>query len=836
MRIVIDLQGAQTKARFRGIGRYSVELAKSLIRNKRNHEIFLALSDFSPETAIELRKTFNGLLPQDHIRVWEAPSPTFWADSSNTHNRKIAEIIYTNFIASLQPDLLIVTSVIEGFYDSAVFSNKIPMKNLPIAIVEYDLIPYAKPREFLTDVRMQEWYYGRLKFIEEAQLVLSISNYSRLEFIQKLNSDPQKIIAIGTDTSTDFYREDITVADKKWLNEHRLNRPFILYVGGGDERKNTNALLHAYTKLSDEIRLKHQLVFVCGMDETGRINILRDIANKNGLPDDSIIFLDYLTSKELRLLYNACKLFVFPSLYEGFGLTPLEAMRCGAAVIGSNTTSIPEVIGNDEALFDPTSVDSIAQKMAQVLSDDKMLQRLKRHSLVQQGKFSWDITANRCLDAFEKLIPPREPHESLGLQQRIERTIDDLKPILTHNVNLAQIAYELTQTFDPPQERREKTLFVDISELVQRDVRSGIQRVVRSILLQLLKNPPEGYKITPVYATSDSLGYLEARRFMHKFFNSQPDYTIQDIPIDYHPNDFFLGLDFQSIIVPKQKQFLDMMSAHGVTIWYIIYDMLPILLPEDYFGSGMRNAHFNWLHIISRYDGVVCISKAVANDYTEWFNKNKLCTFMPEVTWFHIGSDIGSSVPTKGLPKDAPQVLKSIKARPTFLMVSTIEPRKGYAQAFAAFELLWQEGIDVNLVIVGKKGWNVDDLAAKMKSHQELGKRFFWLQGISDEYLEKVYDASTCVIMASEGEGFGLAVVEGARHGKPLILRNLPVFREIAGNHAYYFEGLKPEDLARSVTSWLDLYKQGQAPSSKGVEVLTWEDSAKMLISKLPLD
>ena len=159
----------------------------------------------------------------------------------------------------------------------------------------------------------------------------------------------------------------------------------------------------------------------------------------------------------------------------------------------------------------------------------------------------------------------------------------------------------------------------------------------------------------------------------------------------------------------------------------------------------------------------------------------------------------------------------------------------GHAQTLKAFERLWKQGADVNLVIVGKKGWNMEHFVQKLDNHRELGKRLFWLKSISDEYLEKVYDAACAVIMASEGEGFGLAIVEGARHGKPLILRDIPVFREIAQDHAFYFKGLTPEALAEAIEQWLALYKQGLAPASSGIESFTWEESAKMLISKLPL-
>ena len=177
-----------------------------------------------------------------------------------------------------------------------------------------------------------------------------------------------------------------------------------------------------------------------------------------------------------------------------------------------------------------------------------------------------------------------------------------------------------------------------------------------------------------------------------------------------------------------------------------------------------------------------------------------------------------------------------MSARPSFLEVSTVEPRKGYGQALAAFERLWAKGVDVNFVIVGRKGWKIDELAQKIDEHPENGKRLFWLKGISDEYLNKVYEAATCVLFPSEAEGFGLAVVEGARHGKPLILRDLPVFREIAGENATYFSGLNPEALSACLEKWLDNYAAGQVVSSSGIRALTWEESARMLLSRLPLN
>jgi len=163
-------------------------------------------------------------------------------------------------------------------------------------------------------------------------------------------------------------------------------------------------------------------------------------------------------------------------------------------------------------------------------------------------------------------------------------------------------------------------------------------------------------------------------------------------------------------------------------------------------------------------------------------------------------------------------------------MVGTIEPRKGHAQTLAAFELSWAEGMDTNLVIVGKQGWMVEKLVEKLRHHPELGRRLFWLEGISDEYLEKVYASCTCLIAASEGEGFGLPLIEAAQHKLPIIARDIPVFHEVAGEHAFYFKGKEPDDLAKAVQKWLELYRSGQHPKSDDMPWLTWNESASQLL------
>ena len=187
------------------------------------------------------------------------------------------------------------------------------------------------------------------------------------------------------------------------------------------------------------------------------------------------------------------------------------------------------------------------------------------------------------------------------------------------------------------------------------------------------------------------------------------------------------------------------------------------------------------------------------------------------------------------MPADAPNILAKLATRPSFLMVGTLEPRKGYRHIIDAFSRLWLGGLDVNLVIVGKVGWNIDVLVRTLKSHQELGKRLIWLQGVSDEYLERIYAGSTALIAASEGEGFGLPIIEAAQHGLPVILRDIPVFREVAGEAAFYFPGNSSEDTAECLKAWLQLYQAGTHPKSTSLSYQSWEQSVQQIRTALAL-
>jgi len=383
-----------------------------------------------------------------------------------------------------------------------------------------------------------------------------------------------------------------------------------------------------------------------------------------------------------------------------------------------------------------------------------------------------------------------------------------------------------------PVERTTKKIFFDIGELHKKSGQYGIARTAFELFKNLRKIMPESYKIYPVYFRSDRAGYFYANRYLRNHFCEEcaPDF---DFPIEFSRDDIIFQPVPEMGRLSLQKTAIQTMRQNGVKVFALFHDLIPLSHPQ-FVTSNLSAEFHDWIQIISEFDGIIANSKSSAEEYRAWRKKNWNGSETFSIDWFHLGADF-KKYSTSKLPDEAKHILDSIQSRPSLLEVSTVEPRKGHKQTLAAFELLWNEKIDINYIIVGNKGWMMDDFCQKLEKHPEFGKHLFWLRGINDAYLDAVYDAAAGVIMPSETEGFGLAIIEGAHHGKPLILRDIPVFRELAGSHATYFTGLAPEPLAECIKTWLDAFNSGNVPSSAGVQPLTWEDSARMLLSRLPL-
>lgn len=402
MRIVIDLQACQTPgSKNRGIGRYSLSLAQAIVRNARHHEILLLLNDQFPETITEIRQHFHGLIPREKIHIFSIPTPVAQHDPANRWRIQIAEKLRFHFINQLKPDIVHVSSVVEGFVDNNV-SAIIPYPGINNAATLYDLIPLLHSERYLTDAPLKQWYLRKLQALKNADILLAISESSRQEAITHLKTPAENVFNISGAVEANFFPFHLNTDQEQTIKQrYGLSKSFIMYTGGIDYRKNIEGLIMAFAQLHAQLRQDHQLVIVCNIQDTERLRLTR-FCEKQGLSKSDVIFTGHVPDIDLNHLYNMAKLFVFPSLHEGFGLPVLEAMTCGTPTIGANCSSIPEVIGRQDALFDPTQPDAIAQKITEVLDNKDFMESLCNHALEQAKQFSWEKSAQKALAAFEQ--------------------------------------------------------------------------------------------------------------------------------------------------------------------------------------------------------------------------------------------------------------------------------------------------------------------------------------------------------------------------------------------------------------------------------------------------
>ena len=826
MRIVVDLQGAQTESRTRGIGRYSLSFAHALVCNRGGHEIILALNGMFPDTVDSIRRIFRGLLPRENIVVWEAPGPVCAANASNANRRQRAELVREGFLASLEPDIVHISSLFEGFGDDAVTSIGRLATGVQTSVTLHDLIPLHDPDYFLKpNPQLEAWYFGKLEHLKKADLLLAVSGYSAKDAHDRLGLTAETVPNGCVDI---FHPTSLSDQDRQaLLDQYGIDRPFILTSGTIDPHKNISGLLKAYALLPQSLREAHRLV-VIGKFLDAQKRVLENMCLDAGLMPSDVVITNYVSDADLVRLYNLCALMVFPSYLEGFGLPALEAMSCGAATIASRATSIPEIIGREDALFDPHNEAELCKLMTRVMTDANFRNDLKDYGPRQAQNFTWERAVHRALACMENVLPLPRSKRARSEPGPLQRCIVALatEGPAANDIECLDLAQSLARTF--PGLRGRKQLLVDVSELSQHDAQTGCQRVTRSVVLELLKNPPEGYRVEPVYATDAEPGYRYSQAFTSRLLG-QPTLG-ENAPIDFAPGDIFFGLDYQAHVVPAQREFLLGLKRTGIVCRFLVHDVLPVSMP-DYFPPGTELGFRNWLSTLALFDGVICVSASTAESLRAWYDEH-----VPNLDqdfrfdWVHNGADIENSAPTLGMPDDAASVLAQLDQRPSFLMVGTIEPRKGYAQTLAAFEVLWAKGFDANFVIVGKQGWNTANLAAHLDEHPERGRRLFWLAGISDQYLETLYAAADCLIAASEGEGFGLPLIEAARHKLPILARDISVFREVAGEHASYFSGPAPGDLAQAIEDWLSLYQAGRHPRSDDMPWITWKESTRRML------
>ncbi len=259
----------------------------------------------------------------------------------------------------------------------------------------------------------QHVHYRLTRFaLHHAARIFAVSNFTKQDVARLFQVPENKIEVIYNALDDRFRMGPTNDAEKQMIAErYQVHYPFILYSGRISPHKNVVRIIEAFsalkTELAKEGRLEDLKLIIIG-DEVSKHPDLRRAVIKSGVQYD-VRFLGFVPIEVLRIFYDTAKLFIFPSLYEGFGLPPLEAMAHGTPVVTSNTSSLPEVVGKAAVLVNPENVFEISRAMFRVLTDQPLRDKMKIAGKAQAEKFSWETSVTRMIEVYEDIVRKRAP-------------------------------------------------------------------------------------------------------------------------------------------------------------------------------------------------------------------------------------------------------------------------------------------------------------------------------------------------------------------------------------------------------------------------------------------
>ena len=323
-------------------------------------------------------------------------------------------------------------------FETAVFSGNITgfiqlsytlfLRKIPADLfhVPLNAVPLWMPKPYLVTIHdmstllfgnRQSGYESKLRHfylrrgLQRADRVMTVSSATRHD-VESVLGIPASRIRVVYNAPDPTFRQPPPTSDhshpaeiQRVLDRYRIQYPFLLYVGRTNPQKNIPRLVEAFAVLRGEMREHPRYanirLIIIG-DEISRNPALRHAVIHSRV-EDVVRFLGFVPIETLRAFYQAASAFVFPSLYEGFGLPPLEAMACGTPVVCSNVSSLPEVVGDAAVIVNPENVFDIARGMREILLDDVLRSRLVALGLEQARNFSWERTAAEVLRAYEDI-------------------------------------------------------------------------------------------------------------------------------------------------------------------------------------------------------------------------------------------------------------------------------------------------------------------------------------------------------------------------------------------------------------------------------------------------
>jgi len=798
MRILIDLQGAQNGSRHRGIGRFSLAFAKAVAKHAGEHKVFILLNGLFPETIESIRSSFSGSLDSERFLIFECPGPVAELPPENTWRRKSAEALREYVISTLRPDAVLITSLVEGAEDDTVTSLGSLSSAVPTAVVLHDLIPLTDPQRYIGWEPAKRWYYSKIDSMRRADSIFAVSQSAANEGINLLPFDSRRIKIISEAADSSF--SEVNVSPFKAASvakRYRISRRYLMHSSAFEDRKNFKGLIRAYAALPKEVRADYQLVLVCKLNTNDREQ-LSALAKAVGLAQDDIVLTGFVPDEDLIALYVACHLFVFPSFHEGFGLPALEAMSCGAATIGANTTSVPEVIGRADALFDPSSIDAMTALIHKALIDGKFYESLKAHAKLQAAKFSWDETARRALIGLEEMVAQCQPEgEAATSVSSIRR--DMLEAVATFaldnppsELDLLEFARSIEANDNAVNRIKASAAFcgsltwrlegpfdsIYSLALLNRETARALTALGHTVILHSTEGPGDFAANTDFLKTNPDIDA------MHRRVHDREHETVDAISRNLYP--------------PRVHDMEGRPRLLHSYAW-----------EESGFPTAWA-ANFN-----DHLEGVTCLSTHVENVLLDNGVRAPMTTSGCGVDhWERV-------VATPGYPIDG----RSFR----FLHVSSCFPRKGVDVLLNAYSSAFTSAHDVSLIIktFPNPHNEIHSMLAELRARVANFPHVIVLEEeLSDPDLKALYQGCHALVAPSRAEGFGLPMAEA-------ILSGLPVITTAWSGQL---------DFCTEETSWLVDYRFQRAETHFGLPDSVWAEpsagslaEAMLAVQKTPI-
>lgn len=344
---------------------------------------------------LNLLNHFAELRPEFQFQLYSDRPLTTAFENSNVNARLLKghKLLWKHLVMPLEQ----IRAGIDVFF---VPSYSTPLWNPAQSVVTiHDLIYTRFPQ--WTD-RVERWRFATIvRFSARfAAKIIAVSEATRKDILDLTGVSPHKVQVIYEGVDAIFRRlPEESINQVK--NRLHLDRPFILYVGSMHYRRNVQRLLQAFSILKRDRKIPQQLL-LCGLN-LYRGSELETWVARERLEQD-VRYIGYVSDEELVALYNMAEVFVYPSMYEGFGLPILEAMACGAPVVTCNVSALPEVAGNAALLIDPHDTQALVEALWRVLSEPNLKQELTGRGFEQSRKFSWKKAAQETLELFESTL------------------------------------------------------------------------------------------------------------------------------------------------------------------------------------------------------------------------------------------------------------------------------------------------------------------------------------------------------------------------------------------------------------------------------------------------